>query len=274
MTQPADEQQALRAQANPEVDFDYELVTINHSAAIDPGDEILFDLYISGYGSPAKNKLTMLTNPSILPETHRIGTVSLSVDGLVDWEENVITDLTIGSQIDDSKSYVRYMPLTRYGITIGVPRIFFADDFEWGEDIRSNPDIEMDEVMERYYPRTLSEKVLPLSEVDADNISESQEFVPEDGENEGPVTPSPPMRFKIQTSEDADPGDYDIRLVLALGNEEAVETISDNVTVHINNTREQLEPLPTTAAVVGAFIALLSLVHATGIFGVLLSLIT
>jgi len=214
----------------------------------------------------------MLTNPSILPDSHRIGIVSLSVDGLVDWEENVITDITVGSQIDDSKSYVRYMPLTRYGITIGIPRIFFVDDFEWGSDIRSNPDIEMDEIMERYYPRTLSEKVLPLSQIDADEISRDQEFIPEDGEDEEPVTPSPPMRFKLQTAEDANPGDYNIRLVLALGNEERVETVSDNVTVHINNTREQLEPLPTAAAVIGAFIALLSLVHATGIFDVVISL--
>lgn len=82
------------------------------------------------------------------------------------------------------------------------------------------------------------------------------------------------MRFRIQTSECANPGDYDIRLVLTLGDSEHVETIADTVTVHVNSTREQLEPLPTAGAVLGALVALLSLVYTTGIVSAIIALYT
>lgn len=270
MSAPNNERPKLPAQAHPGTDFDYELVAINHNSAVDPGDEVMFDLYISGYGSPPRNKLTVLTNPSILPDTHEIGAVSLSADGLVDWDNNEFQEITIGSDLNNSGSYNRYIPLTRYGITIGVPRILFADDFEWGKNLRSNPDIEAEEIIDRYYPRTLSEKVLSLPQGDVDQLSVDMDFSSPSIDGDEPITPSPPMRFKIQTSEDAKPGDYDIRLVLVMGDDENVLTISDTVTVHIKNTREQLEPVPTTAAVLGALIALLSLVYTTGVFGLLL----
>jgi|GEM_PF-4592886 len=274
MVDHTEQQKVIQAQAHTQTDFDYELVTINHHTAIDPGDEVLFDLYISGYGSPPKNKLTMLSNPAILPDSQWVGKVSLSVDGSVDWNENRIEHLSIGSEIDDSDSHIRHMPLSRYGITMGIPRILFADDVEWGANMRANPDISMDQIFDKYYPRTLSEKVLPLPRNSSDEISEDLAFVPEDGESEEQVVPSPPMRFKLNTSEQAKPGDYEIRLILAVGDDEKVETISETVNVHVNTTREQLEPLPTGAAVVGAIIALLSLVHATGVFGLLFSLLS
>ena len=88
--------------------------------------------------------------------------VSLSVDGYVDWDENRIKHLSIGSEIDDSDSHVRHMPLSRYGITMGVPRILFADDVEWGANMMANPDINMEQIIDKCYPRTHSEKVLPL----------------------------------------------------------------------------------------------------------------
>lgn len=73
----------------------------------------------------------------------------------------------------------------------------------------------------------------------------------------------PPLRYVLETDEDATPGEYDLPIVFLYeldGDEQFRER--ETVSVHVNTTRERIEPVPTAAVVIGGITSVLSLVYA------------
>jgi len=73
----------------------------------------------------------------------------------------------------------------------------------------------------------------------------------------------PPLQYVLETDDDADPGEYELPIVLFYevdGEERYRER--ETVSVHVNTTREQIEPVPTAAVILGGITSVLSLVYA------------
>lgn len=218
----------IPARKLPESPPAYRIIPIVKTPRIDPGDSFELDLYFSGYGKIEHQKMVVLfPYPEILND-EQPGVMRIGIGGHIDWANNAVRALVTGDKIKEQDDFERDHQLDQSGMTLNLPGAFFADD------LREARQQEMDIGT---YPRIYSE----------------QSF---DG--------LPPLRIKLNTKPDAESGDYTIPVTFTFGTDGYIYQSSEDVTLHINNNREQLEPWVTRAGIATVFVALMSLVHQAG----------
>jgi len=140
-----------------------------------------------------------------------------------------------------------------------------------GEDVLSDPSLTTQRDLDEYgfLAKVSNAHFIPDTEINLNDPDSNWPYPPKSSElgNDGIA----PMEYRLNTAEDAAPGDYEISFVFtygeeAVGDELRINQDRQNVSVHIKNKREQLEPIPSIAAIAAALIALLSLIYTTGVF--------
>ncbi|WP_367176189.1 hypothetical protein [Haloarcula rubripromontorii] len=78
-----------------------------------------------------------------------------------------------------------------------------------------------------------------------------------------------PMEIELDISEDIEPGNYDFQLVFLYSGTLDSFQESSTVEIHVKSVVEEYEPWPQRFAILGALVALASLLYQTGIFSIL-----
>lgn len=212
----------------------YTIIPIVQTPKVNPGEEVEIELQISGYGKVERNKLHLTHNQPNVIDENEAGEISFLIGGSVDQANNELTEFVAGEDalenIDDVEENLRdaaySAELTQGGVTIIVNEVGFVDDPDW--DL---PEIEYD------LPRTVLERTY-------------------NGLN--------PVKFKYNISNNANPGDYSIFATFTYYDGENINQSHKEITFHINNKREQLEPYYSYALVTGGVTALISLLADAG----------
>jgi hypothetical protein len=76
----------------------------------------------------------------------------------------------------------------------------------------------------------------------------------------------PPIQFRLNISEEANPGDYELTFIYYYEAGTEIWSDREEVTLHVNTMAEQWAPWPTVAGIAAAIIALLSLMAQAGFF--------
>lgn len=214
----------------PESPPAYRVIPIVKTPRIDPGDSFELDIYFSGYGKVERQKLLVLfPHPEILND-EQPGVMRIGIVGHVDWNNNAVRAIITGDKITELDTIERERPVDQVGITINLPGAFFADDLR---------EMNLNEIDIGKYPQLYSEQLFDES---------------------------PPVRVKLNTKSDSESGDYTIPVTFTFGADGYIYQSSEDVTLHINNKREQLEPWVTRAGIATVLVALMSLVHQAGFF--------
>ncbi|MFC6825241.1 hypothetical protein [Halopelagius fulvigenes] len=88
---------------------------------------------------------------------------------------------------------------------------------------------------------------------------------------EGDWSEHAPIQVELDIAEDAEPGDYDFQMFLLYSDRLDAFQSSAVVEIHVQSKVEEYEPWPQRFAILGALIALASLIYQTGIITYILS---
>lgn len=214
----------------------YTLIPIVRTPNVDPGETIEIDLFFSGAGNPHENKLSVYHSHPNLVDHDNPGYLSVSVG----WTEE--RNLLVGNEALGSEELETRKHMSEYGFIAQMSNSHFVkENIVYGE---KGPDFD--------YPVKISESV-----------------------NDGIA----PLRYRLHTDSQAKSGDYDITFVFtygeeAIGDKMRVNQDRQDVCIHLNNKREQWEPVPTIAGISVALLALASLVYSTGFASLIYKFIT
>ncbi|WP_226022490.1 hypothetical protein [Halomicrobium salinisoli] len=262
----------------------YRVIPIVRTDGVDPGEEFILDIYFSGSGKIDKQKLVVLFPHKNMIDSEAPGTVRNNLAGYVDWESNNLQSLITGGILDmyvelndnvdldeiDDLSELKGLDIVdelseRYDLDV-IEELDSIDEISAFDDVRVSEDIDQTgltiDVSDVYFADDLREYF---------NSPTMMDFYPQLF-SEQSYDDYAPLQLKINTSEDAEPGDYTIPITFTFGADGYIYQSSEDVNLHINNHRERLEPLPTWAGISAVVVALLSLLHQAGFFGFVSSL--
>ncbi|AGB31519.1 hypothetical protein Natpe_1622 [Natrinema pellirubrum DSM 15624] len=217
----------------PNVEPNYQIQPILKTPKIDPGDEIVLDIYVAGYGVPDINRLS----------------IHHSLDNILA-EEQFPAELQsgfIGEMTDDYEipRLLRGEPASRLGllknvsflgpeVRLFIPKVGFADDpgIKNGVSYRDPSGVEG-------YP-------IPILESFVDDY--------------------PPLQLRINTksasvlSRNSYSGDYPINVTFLYGDDGSVELSNGSVNVHVRNRTERYWWLPAGIIIISIISLLVQVV--------------
>lgn len=222
----------------------YTLNPVLENPAIEPGDSIKIQLYISGWGAVNQNKLLIQYLSTELIDPDNPGTVGFSIKyahdpdtwslermSPVEYMESEGTEGVpiIGEEMETGK-------LDSRGMIFNLGPEYFMASTEW-----TAPEGEYPPRPQTDHPELLNEYILPAL---------TTETTPED---------YPPIELVLNT-QDCPPGDYVIRFIFTYTDESGdIYQETEEIQIHVKSHREILEPFPTIAGIIAVGIALISL---------------
>lgn len=220
----------------------YTVIPAVEQRRIEAGDPIRIDIYISGYGRVERNKL-YIQQPELLDDSEP-GDMTVSVrsgriGGDVDELDSDDADLDFVREYVERQPVDGVFPFTGEGSLLTrpldqpanrvslVPAFFLDDPDSFGELRRLD-----DRRVEQVYPGVVAE---------------------------GYFDGHPPIRLKLRTRGDVEPGDYSLKVVFTYGDDADVYQDVQAVEVHVKTPRERMEPIPTLARIAAVAIAVTGL---------------
>lgn len=197
----------------------YTLVPFVHNPRIDPGEEILIDVFIIGDGDVPRSQLFIAHSYPILVSDN-IGRVkrSMTID-----EGDIISGDAIDDVIEDCEEVSGDLTST-------------GGHYSFDERYLTELNYDEDEISKLGFPPSFLE-------------------TRHDGR--------PPLRYRLPTDKGGTPGNYTVTIVFTYECEQGtIQQDRQDISIHVNNKREQWEPVPTIAGVFAAIIALFSLIIA------------
>lgn len=221
----------------------YTLNPVLENPAIEPGESINIELYLSGWGRVSQNKLVIQSLATDLIDSTNPGAFRRSIGYAPDPESWTLERMSPTEYMESEGT--EGVPTLEQRTEELDPRVmiinflpsFFMTHHDW-----IAPEGEYPPQPQTDHPEITSQFTLPAL---------TTEMTPEE---------SPPMELIINTQDDCPPGDYVIRLIFTYTNKNGdIYQEKEEIRIHVKTPREILEPIPTIAGIIAVGIALISL---------------
>lgn len=211
----------------------YTLIPIVRTPNVDPGDTFEVDLFVSGAGYPAENKLTTYHSHPNLVNQSNPGNLAVNIG----WSNQ---GLVAGESAQSSEVHISERKLSPTGFIMELSNANFCE-YKLLDNYSENNSPDWS-----YPPK--------LSEHSHDDLAPLQYRLNID-ENADPGDYE--ISFIFTYGEES------------TGDDLQINQDRQDVSVHVNTRTEQLEPIPSIAVISGAVIALLSLLYTTGLLSII-----